>query len=161
MMVVSNTSPLNYLVLIEQIDVLPRLYDRVIIPSSVFEELRAPETPETVQVWIGSHPDWLEISSESGAADPSLDNLHAGERDAILLALSVGADALIMDERAGRNEATKRRIRVIGTIGVLASAHERGLLALANAISRLQQTTFHASPKLLASVLRRYEDSGQ
>ena len=112
-------------------------------------------------MWIGSHPDWLEISSETGAADPSLDNLHAGERDAISLALRIRADALIMDERPGRNEAAKRGIKVIGTVGVLAAAHENGLLDLINAISRLQQTTFHASPKLLASVLRRYENSGQ
>lgn len=51
-MVVSNTSPLNYLVLIHQIDLLSALYGRVLIPQSVSEELKAPETPEVVREWI-------------------------------------------------------------------------------------------------------------
>lgn len=53
-MVVSNTSPLNYLVLIDQIELLPALYGRVLIPQSVAEELKAPETPEVVREWIAT-----------------------------------------------------------------------------------------------------------
>lgn len=48
-MVVSNTSPLNYLILLDEINVLPRLYERVSIPQSVCEELQAAETPEAVR----------------------------------------------------------------------------------------------------------------
>lgn len=158
-MVVSNTSPLNYLILISEIDVLPQLYYSVIIPQSVAEELQARETPEAVQSWIHNHPRWLEISSEVGSLDSTLESLHAGERDAISLALEAQADALLIDERPGRNEAKGRGIRVIGTIGVLAAAHERGLLNLPDAISRLQETSFHISPKLLSAVLRKYENS--
>lgn len=158
-MVVSNTSPLNYLILIEEIDVLPRLYRGVIIPQSVCEELQAAETPEAVRTWILNPPDWLEISSETGSLDSDLASLHAGERDAISLALHFQADALIIDERRGRGEAEKRELKVTGTIGVLAFAHECGLLNLSSAIGRLQQTTFHLSPKLLASVLQRYENT--
>jgi predicted nucleic acid-binding protein len=50
-MVVSNTSPLNYLILINQIDLLRQLYGRVLIPPSGLDELRAPETPEAVRTW--------------------------------------------------------------------------------------------------------------
>jgi predicted nucleic acid-binding protein len=160
-MVVSNTSPLNYLILIEQIDVLPRLYDRVIIPPSVNEELRAPQTPEAVRTWIRDPPDWLEISSEAGSLASTLDGLHAGEREAISLALHVQADALIIDERRGRIEAEARGLKVIGTIGVIASAQERGLLDLTSSITRLQQTTFHVSPKLLAALMQRYGNPEQ
>ena len=153
-MVVSNTSPLNYLILIEVIDVLPQLYERVIIPPSVYQELRAPETPEVVRSWIEGHSDWLEISSETGSVGLELASLHAGEREAISLALHLQAEALIIDERQGRNEAERRGLKVIGTIGVLVSAHERGFLDIHDSISRLRQTTFHVSPKLLASVLQ-------
>ena len=156
-MVVSNTSPLNYLILLDEIDVLPRLYDRVSIPQSVSEELQAAETPEAVRRWILNPPDWLEILSETGSLDSDLAGLHAGERDAISLAMHLQADAVLIDERRGRGEAEKRRLKVIGTIGVLAFAHECGLLNLRNAIGRLQQTTFHLSPKLVASVLQKYE----
>jgi predicted nucleic acid-binding protein len=158
-MVVSNTSPLNYLILVEEIEVLPRLYKRVIIPQSVCEELQAEETPGPVRTWILSPPDWLEISSETGSMDSELASLHAGERDAISLAMQLQASALIIDERRGRGEAEKRELKVIGTIGVLAFAHECGLLNLSNVIGRLQQTTFHLSPKLVASVLQKYENT--
>lgn len=153
-MVVSNTSPLNYLVLIDQIHLLPALYGRVFIPQSVYEELKAPETPEVVRSWIASPPQWLEIASEV-AVDSKLSGLHQGERDAIALAQYLRADALIIDERRGRQEAETRGLIVIGTLGVLASARERGLVDLAKAIDRLRQTNFHASPKLLATILER------
>src|SRR6267142_748091 len=121
-MVVSDTSPLNYLILIEQINLLPQLYTRVLIPGSVDEELNAPETPDLVRRWRASLPDWLEVSTDLAAPDPDLSHLHAGERDAISLALHVKADAVIIDERRGREEAEKRGLRVIGTLGVLAAA---------------------------------------
>ena len=38
MIVISDTSPLNYLILIECIDVLPQLYGRVVIPEGVLAE---------------------------------------------------------------------------------------------------------------------------
>jgi predicted nucleic acid-binding protein len=158
-MVISDTSPLNYLVLIGHINILPMLYRRVLIPQSVSEELNAPETPEPVRTWRSSPPDWLEISSELFVPDMGLSHLHAGERDAISLALHIRADALIIDERRGREEAEKQGLKVIGTLGVIAAAHESGLLDLAEAIDRLQQTTFHVSPKLLAAILRKYQST--
>jgi predicted nucleic acid-binding protein len=154
-MVVSNTSPLNYLVLIDQIQLLSKLYGRVFIPQSVAEELKASETPEVVRSWIASPPRWLEIDSEVPVADSNLSELHQGERDAIALAQHLQAEALIIDERRGRQEAETRKLIVIGTLGVLAAAHERGLVNLADAIDRLRQTTFHVSPKLLAMILER------
>ena len=153
-MVISNTSPLNYLVLIDQVHLLSALYDRVLIPRSVYQELTAPETPEVVRSWVTSAPQWLEVSAFA-AAHPVMTELHAGERDAIALAEDLRADAVIIDERAGRREAENRQLVVIGTLGVIVMAHERGLVDLSEAIDRLRRTTFHASPKLLATILRR------
>jgi predicted nucleic acid-binding protein len=158
-MVVSDTSPLNYLVLIEQINILAMLYGRVFIPRSVYEELNAPETPAPVRAWRDNLPRWLEVSSERPAPDTGLSYLHAGERDAISLALHLQADALIIDERRGREAAEKQGLKVIGTVGVIAAAHESGLLDLTEALNRLRQTTFHVSPKLLATTLRKYQGS--
>ena len=160
-MVVSDTSPLNYLILIGQINILPTLYGRVIIPQSVYEELGAPETPEAVREWRANLPSWIEVSSEQPTPDIGSSHLHAGERDAISLALRIQADTLIIDERRGREEAEKLGIRVIGTLGVIVAAHETGLLALAETIDRLRQTTFHVSPKLLAAILRKYQTSSE
>ncbi len=159
-MVVSDTSPINYLVLIGQINVLPTLYGRVLIPQSVYEELGALEAPETVREWRANLPSWIEVPSEQPTPYIS-SHLHAGERDAISLALKIQADALLIDERRGREEAEKRGLKVIGTLGVIAAAHERGLLDLADALDRLRQTTFHVSPKLLAAILRKYQGSAE
>ena len=154
-MVVSNTSPLNYLVLINQIDLLRRLYGRVVIPASALDELRAPETPAVVRTWATDLQEWVEVSA-APPADAGLSRLHAGERDAISLALAVDAGALLMDERHGRQEAESRGLKVIGTLGVLVAAHERGLVDLLAAIDSLRQTTFHINPKLLASIVVKY-----
>jgi|ERR1043166_1484934 predicted nucleic acid-binding protein len=154
-MVVSNTSPLNYLILINQIDLLRQLYGRVLIPPSVLDELRAPETPEAVRMWTLDLPAWVEVSA-APSADAGLSRLHAGEREAISLALAVNAAAVLMDERHGRQEAETRGLKVIGTLGALTAAHEQGLVDLLAAIDSLRQTTFHVSPKLLASIVLKY-----
>ena len=49
MVVIADTSPLNYLVLIEQAEVLPNLFGAVVIPQSVLEELRHPSAPQAVR----------------------------------------------------------------------------------------------------------------
>ena len=61
MVVVADTSPVNYLVLIGQIEILPRLYARIAIPSAVLGELRHPVAPEPVRDWSAHPPGWLEV----------------------------------------------------------------------------------------------------
>ncbi len=76
-------------------------------------------------------------------------HLDAGERDAILIALHIKADLLLMDERDGVDEARQLGLSVTGTPGVLDLAAERGLIELAPAIARLRQTNVRADPALL------------
>ncbi len=154
MIVISDTTPLNYLIQIEHTFVLRELYGRVIVPQAVKEELRSDAAPVAVKTWISNPPDWLEVQLVS-RNDPALARLGAGEREAILLAQELLADALIIDERAGRNDANRRSLRVIGTLGVLDSAAERGLIDLPRTIERLTQTSFRAAPVLVQSFLDR------
>lgn len=56
MIVISDTSPLNYLILIECIDVLPALYGHVVIPKGVLAELQRDSTPQVVKEWIAAPP---------------------------------------------------------------------------------------------------------
>jgi predicted nucleic acid-binding protein len=153
MIVVADTTPINYLILIEEIHVLPKLYGRVVIPLAVREELLRPRTPGAVRAWMESLPVWLEVQTASGASDPALARLDAGERSAITLAEELGADQLIVDDAFARRIAEARGLSVIGTIGVLREAGERGLVDLATAFQRLQLTSFHVSPALLAKLL--------
>ncbi|HTW81511.1 MAG TPA: hypothetical protein VME23_18340 [Terracidiphilus sp.] len=102
MIVVADTSPINYLVLIEEIDLLPALFGRVLLPQGVFIELTHSKSPTEVTQWISTPPAWLEVRMVSTAAAPELMQLDVGEREAIQLALESGADALLMDETEGR-----------------------------------------------------------
>jgi predicted nucleic acid-binding protein len=61
MIIVADTSPINYLVLIGAIDILKALFGRVIIPQAVLGELQHEKTPTAVKVWCDAYPDWLEV----------------------------------------------------------------------------------------------------
>ncbi|MFZ3201071.1 MAG: DUF3368 domain-containing protein [Candidatus Acidiferrales bacterium] len=154
MIVVADTSPINYLILIEEIAVLTKMYGRVIIPRAVHDELLRPSAPEMVRVWIAQLPAWLEVRIPVSAPDTLLAKLDQGECDAILLAGELRADQLIVDDREGRHEAEKRGIPVIGTLGVLREAATLGLLDLRIAVKRLQSTSFYIAPDVLTSLLK-------
>lgn len=153
MIVVADTSPLNYLVLIGHVEVLPYFYQRILVPPSVWEELRDANTPEVVRTWMAHHPAWLERRPLNHPPDASLNFLDRGESEAIALALEFGADRLIADETLAREEARRRNVSVIGTLGVLRNAARAGLLSLPDALSKLQQTNFYVAPELLRSLL--------
>jgi predicted nucleic acid-binding protein len=153
MIVVADTSPINYLLLIKEIDILPKMYGKVVIPRAVHEELLRPVAPEIVRAWIAKAPPWLEIRAPVNPPDSSLAKLDPGERDAIMLATELHADQLIVDDREGRKYAEERRIPVIGTLGVLKEAATLGLLDLRVAVERLQLTSFYVAPEVLRSLL--------
>ena len=90
MIVVSNTSPVCYLLLISQIDVLPTLFNRIMLPQAVREELLSEGAPTVVQTWIAQPPTWLEIKPVVTESDAELARLHPGEREAIVLAERLG-----------------------------------------------------------------------
>jgi predicted nucleic acid-binding protein len=152
--VISDTSPLRYLVLIGQADLLPALYTDVLIPEAVTDELNKPATPEPVRRWIAHRPSWLQVVPLTArSASVSLPDLDPGEHDAIILALHLKADLVLMDEREGVEEARRLGLTVTGTLGVLDRAAERGLIELAPAIAHLRQTNFRIDPGLLDRLL--------
>lgn len=153
MIVVADTSPINYLVLIEEIEILPKMYGKVVIPHAVQEELLRPIAPEIVRKWIAAAPAWLQVRTPTWTPDSSLANVDPGERDAILLATELTADQIIVDDREGRKLAEQRGIPVIGTLGVLKQAAALGLLDLRAAVGSLQTTSFYIDPRVLRALL--------
>jgi predicted nucleic acid-binding protein len=149
MIVIADTSPLNYLIQIECESLLQQLYNRVVIPEAVLLELRHPSAPRIVRVWAENLPTWTEIKRASASDDPYLHGLGNGEREAILLAEELSADLLLMDERKGRAEAARRNIITTGILGVLARAAHRGLVNASDAYRRLMLTTkFRSDPQV-------------
>ncbi len=156
MIVISDSTPLHYLILIDHIGVLGELFGRVIIPLAVLDELQHPNTPREVKSWIAGPPPWLEVRHAAKVPDSALTPLGAGEREAILLAEELRADLLLMDDKAGRQEATRRNLRVVGSLAVLEEGAKRGLVDLPEALARLQETSFRVSKEVLDSLLERY-----
>lgn len=93
--IVSDTTPLNYLVLIQAIDIVPRLYERVFIPVAVRAELTASEAPASVREWISSHPLWLEVLPCSKTADADLARLDPWRTRSDLAGLRVGGKPFV------------------------------------------------------------------
>ena len=155
MVVVSNTTPLHYLVLIEVVDVLHSLYGRVVIPPAVASELSHPVAPEQVRTWITRPPAWLEVVAEPVAADTDLARLDAGEREAIALFQARSANLLLMDDREGVRAARSRGVEVIGTLGVLDRAAEHRLVDLPSVLNRLEHTTFRTPSAIIRLLLEQ------
>ncbi len=160
-MVVSNTSPLNYAVLIGEVETLRQLYGRVTIPRAVYAELRHEGAPEAVREWMASRPDWVEVREVRGPFDAALMSLDPGEREAIALAQQLQATALIMDERDGRKEAQKRNLLLTGTLGVLRDTGAKGLCDFDAALDRLRnldKPEYHLSSEVEQQVRRQYQE---
>lgn len=155
MIVVADTTPLRYLVVIEHEHLLPALYGRVFIPPAVAEELDHRSAPELVRRWLATRPAWLEIREPSHKLVPESD-LDRGEQEAIALAEDFSADFLLVDEWDARQEAGRRHLCAVGTLRVLADGAGRGLNSLEEALKRLRTTNFRLSEQLLQSVLEEY-----
>jgi predicted nucleic acid-binding protein len=154
--VVSDTSPLCYLLLIGEISVLPALFERILVPRAVAAELSHPAADRRLQDWIANPPHWLEIR-DAPRPPLELDRLGPGESEAIALAEAVGADLLILDERKARKAAAERGLAVTGLLGLLADAAERGSIDLADTLDRLRRTNFRADPGLFKLLLEKLQ----
>lgn len=158
MIVISNTSPLCYLAWIEVLHILPALFETLLIPNSVFDELTVIGTPENVRRQFMPPPQWLQIEHVLPVTDETLSQLHQGEKAAISLAEAIKADLILLDDRDARQSATNRGLNVTGLIGVLIQASQQGLLNLPQAIDKLLKTSFRISPQLLKQILEQYHE---
>lgn len=151
--VVSDTSPLHYLILCGAETILPRLFRQVVIPPTVFRELQQPNTPPPVRQWASALPTWITVQTPK-TINLALD-VDAGELEAICLAQEIHADAVLMDDRAGRNSAIHCGLAVVGTIGLLEQAAVRGLVELPRAMEGLRQTNARLDVELIHAALER------
>lgn len=131
MIVVSDTSAITNLAAINQLKLLPTLYQRVLIPEAVYRELVniEPTVPGSAEVQTAT---WLEVKAianrEIVKRLQSEVRLDPGESEAIALVLEIGADLLLIDERRGRAEADRLGIRITGLLGILVEAKQKNLI---------------------------------
>jgi len=153
MIVVADTSPLNYLILIDEVDLLPALFGHVLLPGAALLELQNSKTPVKVRQFAANLPAWLEVRFVASIKDLGLLRLDAGEREAIQLALDLGINTVLMDEMEGRQMAEKFQLEVRGTLGILEQGAKLGKINFREALTKLEQTSFRVSPAVRAAFL--------
>lgn len=156
MIIVSDTAPLNYLVLIEEIEILGKLAGHIVIPQAVYHELTDPHTPQAVRAWIESRPSWLEVRQANISLFIPQKKLGQGETEAIALAVELKADAVLIDDGDAIKEARRLQIPVLRLFTILEEAAIKGLLDLPEAIDKMLRTNFHAPPaNIIEAMLER------
>ena len=159
MKVVSDASPLIALARIDCLELLPKLYGRVPIPTEVYAEVTVAGTglPGARQI---AGANWIEIASvnDSAALEEARrrTGLGAGEVSAIILAKELAAGLTLIDERRARRFAKDEGLEVIGCVGILETLHRRGHLAdLRDAFARLLHHEFRIDRRALNESLLR------
>lgn len=155
--VISDTSALSALFRLDQLAILPKLYGKVIIPPAVFAELMKLESLgfQTTPLQQAS---WLSVLAPArrDMVEELMHTLDAGEAEAITLAREQQADLLIIDEMQGRKVAAEMNLPVIGLLGVLLEAKQKGHVpALKPLMQSLKSIGFFISPSLYTLVLQQ------
>jgi predicted nucleic acid-binding protein len=154
--VVSDTTPLHYLILIGRDTVLQALYGEVIVPPAVLAELAHPAAPQDISTWAKSPPAWLTVRAPE-SIPPQFDNLDLGERQALALAKQIHAELVLLDDKVARRCAERESLRVKGTLGVVADAAKAGLLNFRETVESLRRTSMHLDPKLAQRIIEEHE----
>lgn len=129
MIIVSDTSPVSNLILIQRLDVLQKLFSEIIVPSAVDAEIHALKQFD-VDLSEYENAEWIKISHPINLQKVQTlqIKLDAGEAQAIVLALETNCDLLLMDERIGTNVARAEGLQTVGLIGVLIKAKQENLI---------------------------------
>ena len=140
MRVVVNATPLIALSLINQLELLNQLFDEVIIPDGVYQEvaISGASKPGAVELKNAS---WIQVQSvtPSSTIEPLLLGLDRGELEVILLAVSIKPDWVIIDEKLARRVAKVMGLSVKGTVGILLAGFYAGYLSQKETLDSLQE----------------------
>jgi predicted nucleic acid-binding protein len=157
MIVVSDTTPIHYLVLIGETELLPALFQTVLIPPSVASELLHQRAPEIVRRFMATPPAWLQIRLPQSVLG-SLSSLGSGEREAISLSLETHAELMLTDDQEARRAAESLGVVVTGTLGLIRSGGKRQLINVQGAIGKLQATSMRLPADAVRDLLAEFTD---
>lgn len=156
-LIVADASPLIVLARVGQLNTLALVAGKVIVPDLVaaecLQDLRRPGAQQIDRAFsLGLLSRQPKFPVTDAVTAPGLD---AGESAAIGLAIALNAPLLI-DERIGRHVAQLHAVKVIGSLGILLLAKERGIIdAIAPIIAALKEEEFFISSALEQAILIR------
>jgi predicted nucleic acid-binding protein len=153
--IIADSGPLIALSIIGQLRVLPRLYERVIIPAAVWNEVvvQGAGLPGADAVMCC---DWLEqISASREALAPLSILVDRGEAEAFAIAQTIEGCTVLLDDAQARRVSERLGIPRIGTLGILRRAKKTGLIEhLKPYIQIMQENGIYIRPTLVDAVLR-------
>jgi hypothetical protein len=158
MIVVSNTTPLIGLAIVQRFDLLRHLFSEIHIPDAVYDEAVVAGREAGGAKREVTDASWIKVVSVSDrpAVEAMLDDLDLGEAETIVLARELDADWVLMDEKKGRRKLTQMGLKKVGTLGILLSAKQAGLLPVIRPdIERLRQQGFSLSQTVIDAVLQK------
>jgi uncharacterized protein len=118
---VIDASPLIIFQRVGRLTILRDLFHPIVVPAAVAQE---------VSPGLGQLPTWIDerLILENPVVPRKIDR---GERAAIALAMQIGADSIVLDDLPARRVATDLGLTVIGSLGLLVSAKQGGLIPAA------------------------------
>jgi uncharacterized protein len=163
MPVISNTSPLLNLAIVDHLFLLPQQFGQIYIPVAVFTELKINENlPGSSALDTAINDGWLVTQPVKNLALVNLlrRDLHQGESEAIALAIELAADKILLDEKEARQAARALGLSITGILGILLRGWREGTIpSIKTVAERLQQeANFWIAPTLLTQML---EESGE
>lgn len=164
MIVISDTSVITNLAAIQQLRLLPQLYNQVILPQAVYRELVEidPPVPGTLEVQSAPWFEFRQVVNRSIVDRLRQEvRLDAGESEAIALALELNADLLLIDERRGRAEADRLGLRITGLLGIFVEAKRRNLIAAVKPLmdAVIATSEFRVSSALYEQILKMVDEA--
>lgn len=159
MLVISNTSPLLNLAIIDHLHLIEQQFGEIIIPKGVFVELRISENLKGSQeLRQAIEKGWIKVQEVQNKAFVQLlrRELDLGETEAIALAIESKADLLLLDEREGRRIARNFNVKITGIMGIVLKAwHQEKIVSVEDVINQLRKDAhFHISAKLEQQILQ-------
>ena len=161
MIVVSDTSTITNLISIEHFELLEYLYQNIVVPQSVYEELSVMGSGMVAQL---DRP-WISVRSVANSAEIEVfqakTRLDRGESEAILLTQQLQAELLLIDEQKGRAAAQRLGIRITGLLGILVEAKRKNAIPSVKPLmdQLIHSSAFRVSPKLYDLILAMAQES--
>jgi len=158
LLVVSNSSVIIALSRICRLDLLEKLFRKIIVPEAVWKEIAVKGKPGHEKI---VRADFIHIGKAGNKRLVTFleEFVDSGEAEAIILALELKADLLLVDDRDSRNLAKNLGLQVMGTLGVIALAKHRGLIPKAKPIiDKLIESGFWISRRVLEEFLKELNE---
>jgi predicted nucleic acid-binding protein len=149
-MIIGDSSALVALAVMDRLALLEEIFDEIFIPQAVYDEVSIDNKPQSLKLKLFLADKIIQVK-----LDISKMGLGQGELEAITLYQNTKADFLLIDDRRAKNFAKLNGIQVIGSLGVILLAKEKGLLeSVKSEFKKLSDSNLFISQSLIDKILR-------